>query len=221
MSSPKLSSLFDIGVDILKTVLSKTTGLITAQTGDVVSKTVNADGAEWWQHVGFVSRPAVPTAGQAACQGIAIKRSDNDAIIATRDARGSTIYGSLADGESCIYSPGAQGRVLLKADGSVNIYTTSDNTGTGQSVILTVAPGAVSIGTPWGALVMDSNGIRMGAGSAGIQVGSDGTVTIIGTKIALNGGSVSLGATASPTNTILFGPSGLAAIPSTSVFVSL
>ena len=221
MASPNNSGLFDIGVDILKTVRSLATGLITAQTGDSVTKTTNGDNAEWWQHVGFVSRPAVPTAGQAACQAVVIKRSDNDAIVATRDARGSSIYGSLADGESCLYAPGAQGRVLLKADGSVNIYTTSDNTSSGQSVILTVASGAVSIGTPWGAFIMDSGGIRMGAGSAGLQIGSDGTVTIIGTKIALNGGSVSLGANASPTNTILFGPTGLAAIPSTSVFVSV
>lgn len=220
--TPKMSALFDIGVDILKTVRSAATGLITAQTGDSVAKTTNGDAAEWWQHVGFVSRPAVPTAGQAACQGVAIKRGDNDAIVATRDARGTSIYGSLADGEACVYSPGAQGRVLLKANGTVNIYTTSDNTSSGQSIILTVGPTGVSIGSPWGAFIMDSGGVRMAdsSGTAGISI-ANGAVTIIGTTIALNGSTVSLGANASPTNTLLFGPTGLAAVPSTSVFVSV
>lgn len=222
MATPKLSSLFDVGIDILKTVRSATTGLITAQTGDVVAKFANADVSEWWQHVGFASRPAVPTAGSASCQGVAIKRGDNDAIVATRDARGTSIYGSLSDGEACVYAPGAQGRVLLKADGSVSLYTTSDNTSSGQSVILKVSPSAVAIGTPWGAITMDSNGIKLGAqGGAGIQLGADGTVTIIGTSVALNGGSVSLGANATPVNSVLFGPTGMAAVPSTSVFCSL
>ena len=123
MAAPKLADIVNIGLDILKSVKSAATGLITAQTGDVVSSQVVSDNAEWWQHVGFCSRPAVPTAGSKAAQCVSVRRSDNDAIIASRDARGTSIYGNLADGETCVYACSSAARVLLKADGSANVYT--------------------------------------------------------------------------------------------------
>jgi len=224
MSVSKLADLFDIGVDILNTIRDTVTQSILAQTGDVIGESVFGDRAEWWQHVGFASRPPKPTKGKAAAQGIQIKRSDRDAVIASRDTRGQTIYGALGDGETAIYASGAngtsQGRVLIKDDGSVNLYTTQGNSSGGSSILIQASPTGCSIATPWGAFTMDSNGIKIGTtGGAGIQLGADGTVAIIGTTVALNGGGVSVGANASMP--AIYGPAGVAGIASTSVKIAI
>ena len=222
MSVSKLSDIFDVGADVLATTRNATTGLLTAQTGDAIAQTSDGDAAEIWQQPGLASRPAVPVAGKSAAQCIKIKRGDNDAIIAWRDARSTSIYGSLADGETCLYSSAGQGRVLLKKDGSINLYTVTGNAPGGQSVLVSVSPTAVSIGTPWGMVVIDQNGINMAdaSGTAGISI-AGGKVAILGTTVTINGGSVSIGsATASPATPALLGPSGMAGIPSSSVFIS-
>lgn len=132
--------LFDVGKDILCTTLDLATGVLSAQTGDSTTQTPDVDRAEWWQHTGFSSRPTVPSPGNAACQSIVLKRSDRDIILATRDVRGTDILGNLADGETCVYASGAQGRSVYKADGSINHITTDSNKPDGNSVFIRVGP---------------------------------------------------------------------------------
>lgn len=152
--------LFEIGTDILTTDIADN-GTVTAQTGDVVTKEVGGANAEWWQHVGFASRPARSEPGTAACQAVKLNRGDHDTCIASRDLRGQAIYGNLKDGEACVYAPGAQGKVSFKADGSVTLYTTDDNTPNGNGVYLKLAPDKLQFIAPWGTLTFDETGIHV------------------------------------------------------------
>ncbi len=127
--------LFDFGVDVLVTTLGKATGVVTAQLGDSTTGVPDSDNAEWWQHAGFASRPALPTQNGASCQGIVLKNGDRDIVVATRDTRGTAIYGNLADGETCVYASGSQAREVFKKDGSARQMTTDDNTATGNAVL--------------------------------------------------------------------------------------
>jgi len=161
--------LFDFGVDVLGTVLDQVTGVIVAQLGDATTEAPNSKDAEWWQHAGFASRPAPPVTGGAACQAVIFRRPDRDVVIATRDTRGTSILGNLAAGEACLYAPGAQGRLNLKADGSARAQTTDDNTPTGKTVMAGIGSfyqtaqgpakgGEWRVYAPWGGQWMDPTG---------------------------------------------------------------
>lgn len=164
MSSPSLSSIFQVGTDVLRTVLSKT-GLLLAQTGSVTSEQTETDEVEWWQHVGFLSRPPKATAKQSACQAVTIRRGDRDVCIATRDLRGVELAGNIKEGETVIYAAGddgkAQGRVICKADGSINVFTTDTNDATGSSVYFRVAKDGFSWVAPWGTIRFDATGFHV------------------------------------------------------------
>mgnify|MGYP000987997587 FL=1 len=154
-----------IGVDILNTEVAQKTGNITCQTGDVVNQDVESQGVEWIQHVGYASRPPNPDAGVAACQGVIIERGGRDTCIASQDARGQQLAGILKPGETCMYGAGAdglaQGRVICKQDGSVTLFTTSDNTSNGKSVYLRIKPTAFEVVAPWGTLKFDDTGLHV------------------------------------------------------------
>lgn len=125
MGRQTLSSVFQVGLDILSTVRDAVTKTILANLGDVVSEQSESDEAEWWQHVGFASRPSAPNKlGRTAAQCVALRTGGRDAVIASRDLRGQALAGNLQPGETCIYAAGetgtAQARVLLKKDGSIN-----------------------------------------------------------------------------------------------------
>lgn len=196
-----VDSLFHLGVDILKTVVSSATKAVLAQVGDVLGEVAEGDDAEWIQHVGFVSRPPKPEAKKRAAQGWGIRLRGRDVIFGSRDLRGLELAGSLGDGETAIYASGpngtSQGRILLKGDGSVSLYTAQGNTAGGASVTIQCnADGSVVLANQYGALRIDSSALAAAFGSAGaIQFKSDGAA-IIATKLAVNAGSVSLGASA-------------------------
>lgn len=160
MAPPVLSSLFKFGYDVLSTAIDTATNAISAQIGDVSAGVAEASEDEWWQHVGFASRPAKGVLGQGASQCIAITRSDRNAIIATRDARGFAIYGNLKDGETCVYAPASMARTFYKADGSVTHYTTADNTPEGEAIYWRMARDGFSWKAPWGTLIWDAQGLR-------------------------------------------------------------
>lgn len=119
--------LFDLGVDVLVTTLDKATGVILAQLGNSTTGRVRSDRVEWWQHAGFTSRCALPTNGGSSCQSLVIKCGDRDIVFATRDTRGTSIVGALADGEACVYAPGSQAAAFFKRDGSARLTTTDNN----------------------------------------------------------------------------------------------
>lgn len=187
------------GLDVLKTTLSAKTKAIVAQIGDAVNKVVEQDNVVWWQHVGFASRPPRPEAGRRAAQVIVAKAGDHDHAIASRDLRGLDLYGTLADGETCLYGAGedgtAQGRVLIKKNGNVVIFTAKGNTSDGTGVTIQCnSDGTINIGSEFGGIQLNSSKLTLlHANGAGVECSSSG-VTFIGQSIGINSGNVSLGA---------------------------
>lgn len=222
-------ALFDFA-DVLITVLSSATNAILAQIGDSTSDHPDSDDAEWWQHTGFASRPAVPTQGNSACQGVVLKHGDRDVIIATRDVRALDIYGNLGDGETCVYAPTGQARAVFKNNGAIALYTTSDNTDSGTSVMAYVGPDKIQLVNQFGGLTIDANGIVLTAGGAGVTLTPSGQATLAGTQASVEGsvaaisGSVAtfLGPNAAPdpAQACAYSPVGPVNIVSTNVFVS-
>lgn len=206
MGVSRIGELFQVGIDVLRTKLSEASKKIIAQTGSVVGKTTDSDNVEWWQHVGFASRPSAVEAGKQAAQAVVMRQGGREVAIASQDLRGLSIYGALADGETCIYATGADGtaqaRILLKANGSINLYTVQGNAAGGKSMGIFIHPdGSINLAAPSGnaILVGDDGSVKLFNGSGGIQVKADGNIKVAGsTQLALSAGSVAIG-----------GPSGL------------
>lgn len=203
----RIGDIFHIGMNVLSTAVDAVTGTILAQLGSVTDGDyAYSDGAEWYQHVGFASLPSDPIGGKSAAECIAIKGT-RDAIIASRDIRGQAIYGNIKPGETCLYAGGtdgkSQGRVLIKDNGSVTIYTTDKNTVEGQAVYLRVAPDGLSFIAPWGTMTFDSTGFHLRT-NAGPRIDLGGIVlpssiplpekllSELGTYATISAGSVKL-----------------------------
>lgn len=143
MTTP-LSGLIQIGLDVLKSSVSAKTKRILVQLGDVVNQQNESDEAQWWQHVGFRSRPPKPEAGKRATQVVMVRRGDNDVVIASNDERGQDLE-DLDDGDTMVYAPGPDGtgkaRILLKGDGTIKAKN-------GTTTITVSAAGDVTIDAP-------------------------------------------------------------------------
>jgi hypothetical protein len=193
-----MMELFQIGVDILNTSVSTKTKKILAHTGSNTGDGQTDSGeVEWWQHVGFASRPAKPVKGRQAAQAITIRNGTIDCAIASQDLRGLELYGQLDYGEFCVYAAGedgnAQGRILGKKDGSVALYTLQGNTAGGASVTVQVLPsGVINIAGPFGGIQIADGTLKILSGAgAGVQLDATG-VSLLGQTIIANG-SVVLG----------------------------
>lgn len=153
-----------VGVGILRTVLADT-GAVIAQIGDAASNQVEADGAAWWQQIGLLSRPSKADAGKQSAEGVVVRLHGHDAVIASRDLRGIDLAGNIREGETCLYGGGAdgtaQGRVMIKQNGSIVMFTTSDNTADGEAVYFRVSPTAFEFVAPWGVMKFDSSGFHV------------------------------------------------------------
>lgn len=129
---------------MLKSSVSAKTKRILVQLGDVVNQQNESDEAQWWQHVGFRSRPPKPEAGKRATQVVMVRRGDNDVVIASNDERGQDLE-DLDDGDTMVYAPGPDGtgkaRILLKGDGSIKAKN-------GTTTITVSAAGDVTIDAP-------------------------------------------------------------------------
>ncbi len=226
-----LKSIFYNGADILRTDVEGP-NTIMAQIGDATTGT-SPDPAEWWQHVGFASRPSdVSGSGQNAdsAQAIVINRTDYDVVIASRDTRYQDIYGALKPGETCIYGTGsdggAQGRVLIKQNGSINLYTTEGNVDGGQAMGIFINPDDDSItilNSAGFGLIINGDGVFLTAKDSALQLKASGDCSLIGKgKCQIDGGGICLGSTAVPVvNAALVGPTGLAGVASTKVLIAL
>jgi hypothetical protein len=224
-----LSGLIQAGFDILTTTVNATTKKITAQLGSVVGQTTDTDSAEWWQHYGFASRPPKPQAGKQAAQALVIRMGDYDIVFASQDLRGLELYGALDHGEVCLYGAGedgnAQGRILIKKDGSVSLFTKQGNTsgGTGMLMQLDAANNAVRLLNADGhGIIIDEDGITLTTGAAGLKLGADGSIKLVGTgSTQVDGANIILGSVAVPgVNSVLTGVTGLVGVASTKVFAS-
>jgi hypothetical protein len=173
----------DIGHDVLGTSINTKNGAISAQIGDSVSSETVADEAEWFQHVGFASRPSKAELGKSACQVLSLERTDRDVCYASRDLRGASIYGALGEGETCLYANGPNGSgtglLTLKDDGqtaTISISTKQGNASGGGAIKIEVS----SAGT-----------VTISAGPATLTVDQSGSVTIEAPTVNLgaSGGS--------------------------------
>lgn len=244
MAAPTLGDVFRF-VDVLRTTVTATSKKIVAQIGSIgsesggepapndsgdgeVTAVTDNDDVEWWQHVGFASRPPKADPGNAAAQAFLIRQGGIDAAIASQDLRGLAIYGNLADGETCVYAGGADGkaqaRVLLKADGSATLYTKKGNTdgGAGMMIQLDAANGAIRLVNDQGyGIIIDSSGVTLTAKNAGLTLGSDGNIKLIGTKqTQIDGAGVCLGSVVVPgVNSAITGPTGIAGKASLKVLI--
>lgn len=233
MGATNRNVIWDRGLGVLNTVRDAVTNTILAMLGDEVAGASDSDDAEWWQHIGFASRPSKPEAGKAGPQVVVLRGSDHDACIASRDVRCHGLYGSLNYGETCIYAGGEDGtgqaRVLLKADGGIHLYTRKGNTpsGVGMMVQLDAQNGAIRLVNDLGyGIIIDADGVKITAGGAGITLaGSGGGIKVIGTgEVQVDGGKVVIGSMVVPVvNNALRGLGGVAgacvASPSSKVFI--
>lgn len=223
MSAKTLASIFAIGDDIVYSesdMAKKNTILL--QTGDATVDQTNTTGgstSEYWSHVGFASKPS-PVSGSGknadAAQSIGINCSDGNIIFATRDTRYQDIYANLKPGETAIYGTGAdggaQGRILIKQDGSINLFTTKGNSKGASAMGIFVSPsGSITAATPSGnALMMDDSGCKLFNSSDCINITGSGIKLVSGASISISAPAITLGgATALP---VAIGPNTVAAI---------
>jgi len=211
--------MFAVGADVLRTTLTDKTRSILVQIGDVVAKVIDADNVEWWQTVGLISRPPKAQPEKAACQVVVLRRGDRDIVIASRDLRGQALTGSLADGETCVYAAGdsgqGQARILLKRNGSINLYTRTKNQPDGKGMAIMVNPDndSISVVNSKGfGLFIDENGVRLTAKDSALTLGSNGDCSLVGKqKSQVDGASIVLGSLLAPgVNSALTGVTGIA-----------
>ena len=230
MASRNIGTVWDRGVGITNSSRDPTTNTILLVLGDEVGETTESPDAEQWQPSGIASRPAKPTKGSPSAQALLLRGSDRDAVIGVRDVRCQSVYASLDYGETCVYAPGenatAQGRILLKKDGSVNLYTRAGNTSSGGGIVIQADAenDAIRILNSQGyGIIIDSHGVRITAGGtkAALTIGSDGTATLVSTgQTQVDGATVMLGSVGAPgANSALHGPTGLSGAPSLKVIM--
>ena len=172
MSVAMLEDIFDPGIGVLGSAQTSK-GVITIQTGDPVTREVVSDNAEWWQHVGFASRPARPTPGKSACQVIALTQGSNDIAIASRDTRCGLPAG-LGPGETVVFAGGPEnagtGQVRLEDNGSralITIQARRGNTASGEIVKIELgSDGTIKAETgASGLLRVTPTGVEIGSGA--------------------------------------------------------
>jgi hypothetical protein len=208
--------------ECMSSTLDDTTGAITLQVGDCLhDRSEDSDVPAFGAIGGILHRPAPAASKDAGAEVVLLRcAADTDIAIAGRDVRVKKIAGSLLEGETAVFASQGQARCIFKADGSITLYTTDDNTESGTSVAVTVGPGGVKVIHPSGVLTIDSGGVQIGESGGAFLKMSGNEITLSANKITIAGGSVALGMNCAPTNTVLYGPSGMAGIPSPSVLAS-
>lgn len=204
--------------DVLRTTVTSKTKKIVGQLGGVSGEGFAAtDGVEWWQHVGFASRPSKAEKGKSAANAMLLRQGGIDAAFASQDVRGLEIYGNLKDGETCVYAPGEEGegqaRALFKADGSITLFTKKGNeaAGTGMMIGLDAQAGAIRMVNDKGyGIVIDQDGVKVFTKDAVLDL-SSGAKLISKATTQIDGSNVVLGSVPLPgVGAILTGVTGIA-----------
>lgn len=191
----------------MSTTIDAITGILTAQIGDAVKGIASSSGAEIWQQWGFASLPTPPQNGQSGAQALVMKRGVLDIIFAGRDPRAGAIWGNLKPGEVAVFGTGptgtGQGRMLLKQDGSVTLYTTDSNTAGGNAVFLRVSPtNGLEFVSPWGTLTLGPHGFHVVAGVAALDLATVSGMPLGGSYFTVTSSFSTLAS-----STVLLGPS--------------
>ncbi len=204
-AAPNLEDIFNIGASILGSTKNPQNNTISIQTGDAVIKEVIGPKTQFWQQIGFASQPALAQPGKGSAQSICIARANGDICFATRDLRDQKIYGNLTAGETCIYASGPHNtgtsRSIYKDDGSIATIThllQKGNSSSGLPILIQLSSeNKINIAAAdKAAISLDDSGIKF-VTTGTINLGSTGAMALIGSTMALNAGSVTLGASAS------------------------
>lgn len=177
-----MSDINDVDIwqpsSILGTNVNSTNNTISLQTGFVTSNNQIGPTVQLWQQVGIASIPALPEPGIGSAESINLIRTNGDISVATRDIRTQNIYGNLGPGEVCLYATGpvaspdlqGQARVILKGNGSVTLYTTTNNIPSGVGANTIAGPGmyltldpqkGLIFSSPFGGFVFDQTGFHI------------------------------------------------------------
>lgn len=152
-------------VNILNASLDPQSNSVLCQIGDVQNEDPEDYQVQWVQQSGFASLPPNAIPNQTAGEGIMLKTSYNSFVFACRDYTSQANYGNLSAGEVSIYAAGptgtGQARVQCKADGSVSLITTSDNTASTPNVGLNITPTGFYVNYPFGKIALDAAGFRV------------------------------------------------------------
>lgn len=144
----------------------------------------------------------------------------------------TSTYGNAKEGEMIIHPDNADSnqRIMFKKTGSISIVTVASG-GSTMAIILNAEDGSAQVITPGSVINAGSDGITMISGASGMKLGNDGTVVVNCTKLIVNASSqvalnsatnlIGVGATVTPANSAIKGPSGIAGTASTQVYFGL
>lgn len=213
-------SYFDTA-DILQTTAED--GEVRCNLGDSRDGTGYVNSAAVWGLDGFFSRPNNPTADGAA-QGLYVVDGNQVRVVASRDNRFAAQTGALQPGDRAIVTDGPARILLKQAKAVVNLYTENakDN---GSSMMVDVNGDLGSIKLVCGGSVFEitKDSITMMTSGQGFAI-TDKGVSVWGKHFACNTGSGNFGlvvptppymAPVAPAMSVLVGPTGLGAAPST------
>ena len=133
-----------------------------------------------------------------ACQAVCYVQNSNWVVMQVRDTRGQTNQGNIQPGEIALQVLGAQARIILKQDSSINLYTLNN----GSSMGLFIAPNEDTISCinskGYGFQITDV-GVNIFASTSAPAGGSlslktDGNTSLLGTKVTqIDGANIVLG----------------------------
>lgn len=174
-------------------------GSITVNLGFAESGEMQSSQAEVWGTPGIISVPALPASvnnNTDAAQALYYNRNDQCIVFATRDTRTQFLAGNINPGETCVYSPVGQGRLLCKADNSVSLITTDDGTSTGNIISAGVSETGFKVVTPWGTLTLDNTGLNITLSSgASFNMGGTADLASGGSAATISAGNITLNGT--------------------------
>jgi hypothetical protein len=147
-------------VHILQASADNATGMVTCQTGDIISGEVFDPAAPVMQQWGLLSLPDVPVPGVSAPEAQVRETGHGHIVLAGRSVKTGAIAGMIQQGETCVFADGSQASTLYKLDGSIIDFTTHDNTAAGRSVFSRTFPGGWETVNPWGRARIDKTGFH-------------------------------------------------------------
>ena len=197
-------------------------GEVRCKLGDSVTSEGIAPDCVVWGTDGFVSRPNDPDENGAA-QAFYINDGNELTILGTKDNRYADKVATLDPGDRAIVSNSAARFFLKKEKDGLVLYTESKPNG-GEAMIfdmdgengeiflgcagswIKLSNDEIQIGAAGGAAIVtiDKNGVQIN-GSSFVCATASGTLGILGTIAPPVG-----------TNSILYGPTGVAGVPSSS-----
>lgn len=215
-----------VGVaDVLGTTADS--GEVRCKLGYHFDETGIDNAAPAWGLDGFISRPSDPSSAGAA-QAFFVQDANRRYVVSLRDNRFASKVGTLDPGDRAIVTDG-EARVLLKQQrDAVVLYTENAPADKSMMVDLGGADGTIKITNGRCALTMFDDGVDAYisltvSGGATLTMKSDGTVSLDGAYFNCATGGGRLGVLApqvpgppAPAGSIVYGPTGMAAVASTS-----